>query len=211
MAAIDLRLRTAITGISGILVTPFDVDDKVAPTRLKPIIDRAIDAGVHVLVANGNTGEFYGLTTAEAVTMVHSIAEQIGGRVPLLGGVGRSIGDACALAKASRAERVGIDGAPAAGPVRLPSRRCRLCEADRGSRRRLAADAVPAQRRDRSWHDRNLVPSEGVAGVEWAAPTLFAWQRQFAVPAATSSGSAASPRPGHPRFARSVRAALPLA
>ena len=35
--------------------------------------------------------------------MVHAVAEQIGGRVPLLGGVGRSIDDACALARASRA------------------------------------------------------------------------------------------------------------
>jgi 4-hydroxy-tetrahydrodipicolinate synthase len=103
MTAIDARLRSALTGISGILVTPFDADDRVAPDRLKPIIDRAVAAGVHILVANGNTGEFYGLTTAEAENMVHAVAEQVAGRVPLLGGVGRSIGDACALAKASRA------------------------------------------------------------------------------------------------------------
>src|SRR5690242_2197810 len=100
--AIDPKLRKALTGISGILVTPFDDQDKVAPGRLKPILDRAIRAGVHILVANGNTGEFYGLTTAEAEHMVHAAAEQIAGRVPLLAGVGRSIGDACARARASR-------------------------------------------------------------------------------------------------------------
>jgi 4-hydroxy-tetrahydrodipicolinate synthase len=100
---VDPKLRKALTGISGILVTPFDAQDRVAPGRLKPIIDRAVAAGVHVLVANGNTGEFYGLTTAEAETMVHSVAEQIGGRVPLLAGVGRSINDARALARASHA------------------------------------------------------------------------------------------------------------
>ncbi len=54
---------------------------------------------MHILVANGNTGEFYGLTTAEAETMVNAVAEQIGGRAPLLAGVGRSISDACALAR----------------------------------------------------------------------------------------------------------------
>ena len=54
-------LTQALTGISGILVTPFDADDKIAPARLAPIIDRAVRAGVHILVANGNTGEFYGL------------------------------------------------------------------------------------------------------------------------------------------------------
>ena len=96
MTKIDPKLRKALTGISGILVTPFDADNNVAPKRLKPIIDRAVGAGVHILVANGNTGEFYGLTTKEAEIMVHSVAEQLSGRAPLLGGVGRSIGDACA-------------------------------------------------------------------------------------------------------------------
>ena len=83
MATIDPKLRQAFTGISGILVTPFDAQDRIAPRRLKPIIDRAVNAGVHILVANGNTGEFYGLTTAEAEQMVHAVAEEIGGRVPL--------------------------------------------------------------------------------------------------------------------------------
>ncbi|MFI4994834.1 MAG: dihydrodipicolinate synthase family protein [Hyphomicrobiales bacterium] len=99
----DPSLRKALTGISGILVTPFDDNDRIAPARLKPIIDRAIGAGVHILVTNGNTSEFYGLTTLEAEAMVHAVAEEIGGRVPLVAGVGRSINDACALARASRA------------------------------------------------------------------------------------------------------------
>src|SRR5258705_8162418 len=103
MTSIEPKLRKALTGISGILVTPFDAQDKVAPARLTPIIDRAIGAGVHILVANGNTGEFYGLTPAETVKMVHSVAVQIAGRVPLLAGVGRSINDACNLPRASRA------------------------------------------------------------------------------------------------------------
>jgi len=93
----------ALPGISGILVTPFDADDHVAPQRLKPIIDRAVGAGVHILTANGNTGEFYGLTTTEAEHMVHAVAELIGGRVPMIAGIGRSIGDAVTLTKASRA------------------------------------------------------------------------------------------------------------
>src|SRR5258708_8455072 len=105
---IDPKLRQALTGISGILVPPFDGKDRPSPARLKPIVERAVAAGVHILVANGNTGEFYGLTTAEAETMVRAAAEQIAGRVPLIGGVGRSIGDACALPPASPAP-----GAPA--------------------------------------------------------------------------------------------------
>jgi 4-hydroxy-tetrahydrodipicolinate synthase len=58
---------------------------------------------VHILTANGNTGEFYGLTTAEAERAVYVAAETIAGRAPLLAGIGRSIGDALALTEASRA------------------------------------------------------------------------------------------------------------
>ena len=98
----DEALRRALRGVSGILVTPFDADDRIAPSRLAPIVDRAVAAGVGVLVANGNTGEFYALTTAEAEAMVHAAAEQIAGRAPLVAGVGRGINDALALARASR-------------------------------------------------------------------------------------------------------------
>jgi 4-hydroxy-tetrahydrodipicolinate synthase len=102
MAPVNPNFLAALPGISGILVTPFDRDDQIAPHLLKPIIDRAIGAGVHILTVNGNTGEFYSLTTAEAERMVHLVAEQVDGRAPLLAGVGRSIGDAVALARASR-------------------------------------------------------------------------------------------------------------
>lgn len=93
-------LRAALHGISGILVTPFDAQDAICSAPLQPVVDRAVDAGVHVLVANGNTSEFYGLQAQEAERMVHVAAECVAGRVPLLGGVGRSVHEARALAKA---------------------------------------------------------------------------------------------------------------
>lgn len=95
-------LRQALNGISGILVTPFDTRDQVDGARLQPIVERAIDAGVHALVANGNTGEFYGLELSEALNMARIAAQHIDGRVPLLAGVGRSIHDACRLASNAR-------------------------------------------------------------------------------------------------------------
>ncbi len=96
-----LDLDTALRGISGILVTPYDDAGDVAPQKLAPIIDRALGAGVHMPVINGNTGEFYALTTDEACTMVAEVAGMIDGRAPLLAGVGRGVRDACRLAKAS--------------------------------------------------------------------------------------------------------------
>lgn len=94
-------LDTALAGISGILVTPYDDTGEIAPARLAPILDRALAAGVHMPVVNGNTGEFYALTTDEACTMVHEVAALLDGRAPLLAGVGRGVRDACRLARAS--------------------------------------------------------------------------------------------------------------
>ena len=96
-------VRAALNGISGILVTPFDDTGKIASGRLQPIIDRAVDAGVHVLVANGNTSEYYSLRYSESEAMIQAVARQVQGRVPLLAGVGRSVEEACDLAAASQA------------------------------------------------------------------------------------------------------------
>ncbi len=95
-------LKSVLTGISGILVTPYDHDGDILPERQKPIVDRAIAAGVHIMVANGNTGEFHALTLDEAEAMVQASAEYVASRAPLIAGVGRSIRDACRLASVSR-------------------------------------------------------------------------------------------------------------
>ena len=94
-------LTEALTGISGILVTPYDAEGEIAPARLAPIIDRALGAGMHIPVVNGNTGEFYALTTDEAETMAREVVALVAGRAPVLAGVGRSIKDACRLARVS--------------------------------------------------------------------------------------------------------------
>ena len=96
-----LSLDQALTGISGILVTPFDDKGDVAPQKLVPIIDRALGAGLHMPVVNGNTGEFYALTTDEASVMVREVVGLVDGRAPVLAGIGRGIRDAQALAKVS--------------------------------------------------------------------------------------------------------------
>ena len=94
-------LDTALTGISGILVTPYDTRGEVARDRLAPIIDRALGAGMHIPVVNGNTGEFYALTTDEACTMAATVVGMVGDRAPVLAGIGRGIRDACRLARVS--------------------------------------------------------------------------------------------------------------
>ena len=172
MTTANSKLRAALTGISGILVTPFEADDQLAPARLRPIVDRAIGAGVHTLVINGNTSEFYGLTTAEAETMVQAAAEQIAGRVPLVAGVGRSVGDACALARVSRAAgaaalMVHQPPDPFVAPRGVVAYLERIAE---------ASDGLPLilyLRNDAIGFEAiaELCRVPGVVGVKWASPT----------------------------------------
>jgi len=165
-------LKKALAGISGILVTPFDAQDHPAPQKLKPIVDRAVRAGVHALVANGNTGEFYGLTTREAETMVHAAAEHNAKRAVLIGGVGRSIHDAIALTKASReagAEALMVHQPPDpfVAPRGVVNYVQRIAEAGGGlpimlylRNDGIGLDAI-----------EKLCAVPGVAGVKWACPT----------------------------------------
>lgn len=167
-----LQLRAAMNGISGILVTPFDAQDQLAPRNLAPIIGRAVDAGVHCLVVNGNTSEFYGLTPEEAVTMAHAATEQVGGRVPVLAGVGRDIGQACRLARESA--RAGASGLmvhqltdPFVAPRGAVEYVRRVAEAGGGlpimlylRNENIGLAAIEA-----------LCRLPGVAGIKWASPT----------------------------------------
>lgn len=108
MSTTPHRLRTALAGISGILVTPFDSSDHIAPARLGPVIARCAQAGIDALTVNGNTSEFYSLSIAEAERMQAEIPALIAGRAVVIAGVGRSVIEAAHLAS-----RAGKDGADA--------------------------------------------------------------------------------------------------
>lgn len=163
-------LQQALTGISGILVTPFNDQDRIAPARLQPIIDKALAAGMHIPVVNGNTGEFYGLTMEEAEEMIHAVTGMVDGRAPVLAGVGRSVGDACRLARA--AAKAGAAGLmvhqppdPFTAPRGVKTYLSRVAEAADGLPLvlYLRNDAMGAA----AIADLCSVP--GVVGVKWAS------------------------------------------
>lgn len=164
-------LSKALTGISGILVTPYDNAEEIAPRKLAPIIDRALAAGVHIPVVNGNTGEYYALTSDEACTMVREVAQMVDGRAPLLAGVGRGIRDACALAKASAeagADALMIHQPP--DPFVSPRGTVDYVRAVRD-----ASGGLPVMlylRNDAMGPEgiARLCEVEGVKGVKWATP-----------------------------------------
>lgn len=171
MADISPALRAAFTGISGILVTPFDSEDTLQPDKLDPIIERAVNARVDILVANGNTGEFYSLQSHEAEQMTHAVVEKVNGRVPVINGVGRSVGEACALARVSK--KAGVDAImvhqppdPFAAPRGVLEYIRRVAD---------AADGLPLMLYLRNdalgiGNITRLTEIPGVAGVKWATP-----------------------------------------
>jgi len=164
-------LKKALTGISGILVTPYDAAGEIAPDKLAPIIDRAIGAGVHIPVVNGNTGEFYALTTDEACMMVRAVTQMVAGRAPVLAGVGRGIRDACVLARASAdagADALMIHQPP--DPFVSPRGTVDYIKAVRD-----ASGGLPVMlylRNDAMGPEgiARLCEVEGVKGVKWATP-----------------------------------------
>ncbi|MBW4985571.1 dihydrodipicolinate synthase family protein [Mameliella sp. CS4] len=164
-------LAIALKGVSGILVTPFDSAGEIAPDLQKPIVDRAVAAGVHVLTANGNTGEFYGLTVDEACAMVAAAGAHIAGRVPMVAGVGRGLRDAQRLAEASQkagaaALMIHQPPDPFVAPRGLVDYVRAVREAGQGlpiilylRNDTIGTDAIAA-----------LCAIEGVIGVKWATP-----------------------------------------
>ncbi|MBY5973017.1 dihydrodipicolinate synthase family protein [Ferrimonas balearica] len=164
-------LNTALTGISGILVTPYDEAGEIAPQKLAPIIDRALSAGLHMPVVNGNTGEFYALTTEEACTMAREVVSMVADRAPVLAGVGRGIRDACRLAEAS------ADAGATALMIHQPpdpfvSPRGTVDYLQQVSRASGGLPMMVYLRNDSIGTDniRALCEVEGVRGVKWATP-----------------------------------------
>ncbi len=164
-------LDTALTGISGILVTPYDDQGDIAPAKLEPIIDRALAAGMHMPVVNGNTGEFYALTTEEACTMAREVTAMVGNRAPVLAGIGRGIRDACRLAEVSAqagatALMVHQPPDPFVSPRGTASYLRQISEASGGMPMMiyLRNDAIGTD------NIRALCEVDGVKGVKWATP-----------------------------------------
>ena len=176
-----MELGQALCGVSGILVTPFDESGAIDPPRLVPVIDRAVAAHVDILTVNGNTGEFYSLSTSEAVTMVQSVFKLVDGRVPVVAGIGRALPDAITLARASvaaGADALMIHQPP--DPFVAPRGVCdyirAICD---------AAGDVPLilyLRNDGIGVDAisQMCSIEGVVGVKWATPNPMVLKRAIA-------------------------------
>jgi 4-hydroxy-tetrahydrodipicolinate synthase len=92
------RLKAALSGVVGVLITPYDESGRLAPDLLARVIDRAVEAGVGALTINGNTGEFFSLSCEEAADICAAASRLVNRRAILVAGIGRSSPEARRLA-----------------------------------------------------------------------------------------------------------------
>jgi 4-hydroxy-tetrahydrodipicolinate synthase len=115
-------VRAALTGISGVPVTPYGADGAVDTAMLSRLIARLAGAGIHNVMAAGNTGEFFSLSLEE-IRQVHAVtAEAADGKCLVSAAVGRSLTEAKALARDAIAAGAGaIMGHHPMDPFASPS------------------------------------------------------------------------------------------
>ena len=94
-------LRHALAAVVVVPVTPFHADAEQTPDwdTYAALTGRLIDGGITTITPNGNTGEFYALTNAEARQALETAAQASRGRAELLAGVGHDIATAISSAR----------------------------------------------------------------------------------------------------------------
>ena len=81
-------MRQPWTGVGTALVTPFTRSGDLDEAAVRRLGRRQIDAGIHFLVPCGTTGENPTLSLAERIRIVETLADETGGRTPILAGAG---------------------------------------------------------------------------------------------------------------------------
>lgn len=75
-----------LQGIFTPILVPLDDQGQINEAELRRFVSWLIERGVHGLYPNGSTGEFTRLTAAERRRIVHIVADETAGRVPILAG-----------------------------------------------------------------------------------------------------------------------------
>ena len=75
-----------LEGIFTPLLVPLDERGQINEPELRRFVSWLIERGVHGLYPNGSTGEFTRFTPEERRRIVQVVAEEAGGRVPILAG-----------------------------------------------------------------------------------------------------------------------------
>lgn len=97
----------SLSGVIPAAGTPLAGDDSVDQAGLRRLVGYLLEAGVHGLFANGSMGGFAFLPEEEQIRSVATAVEAVGGRVPVIAGVGET-----STSRALRlARRIAAEGA----------------------------------------------------------------------------------------------------
>lgn len=107
--------RQALQGISGVPVTAYDASGEVETGVTAEVYARVAKAGIHNIVAAGNTGEFYALTPAEILKVYEAAIKGVGGKAPVTAAIGRSQREALSMAR--QAKEMGASAVMSHQPV----------------------------------------------------------------------------------------------
>ena len=108
MEEFQISLREQLTGISGVHITPFKNDGDINDELLIQIIEKISRSGVHIIVSNGNTAEFYSLNPEEIKHVQGISAEANDGRSLMMMAVGRSLKEAIDSAKYAKQNKADL-------------------------------------------------------------------------------------------------------
>ncbi|KVK51266.1 dihydrodipicolinate synthase family protein [Agrobacterium deltaense] len=107
--------RQALQGISGVPVTAYDASGEVETGVTAEVYARVAKAGIHNIVAAGNTGEFYALTPAEILKVYEAAIKGVNGKAPVTAAIGRSQREALSMAR--QAKEMGASAVMSHQPV----------------------------------------------------------------------------------------------
>ncbi len=102
------QLRSQLGGVIAFPCTPFDDRLKLDLAGFRKNLRRLVDHDLCAIVVGAGTGEIHSLSTEEHIAVVKAAVDEIGGRRPVLAGVGFSPQTAIDMARASTA--AGVDG-----------------------------------------------------------------------------------------------------
>lgn len=102
-------------GLIPAMVTPFDENGELDLRATEAVVQHLIEAGVDGISALGSTGEFSHLTNTERRRFAEELVGIVGGRVPLVVGVGSS-GTREAVELARHAEETGVSSVLCVAP-----------------------------------------------------------------------------------------------
>jgi 5-dehydro-4-deoxyglucarate dehydratase len=102
------QLRSRLGGVIAFPCTPFKANLALDLAGLRGNLRKLLDHDLCAVVAGAGTGEIHSLSPAEHLDVVKTTLDEIGGRFPVLAGVGFSPQTAIDMARASTA--AGVDG-----------------------------------------------------------------------------------------------------